>query len=113
MLMVAFTGLDTSRRHVAFAVPERRGVAVDRHGLTDILERLGRLRGLLQRHQRGKLVVGLELLLDLGELHELGGELVGVERIERVLVLELRREQFRNVWKFAGDRVGFDPGRRR
>ena len=35
----------------------------------------------------------LELLLDAGELHELLGELVGVERIERVLVLQLRRQQ--------------------
>ena len=47
----------------------------------------------LQRNERGQLVVLLELLLDLRELHELLGELVGVERVERVLVLELRRQQ--------------------
>jgi hypothetical protein len=32
-------------------------------------------------------------LLDLRELHELLGELVGVERIEWILVLQLRRQQ--------------------
>ena len=32
-------------------------------------------------------------MFDAGELHELLGELVGVERIQRILVLELRGEQ--------------------
>ena len=36
---------------------------------------------------------GLHLLLDAGELHELLGELIGVERIERVLVFQLRGQQ--------------------
>ena len=58
-----------------------------------------RLRGLLQRNQRGELIVLLELLLDLRELHELLGELVGVQRIERVLVLELRRQQLQEGLK--------------
>jgi len=31
------------------------------------------------------------LLLDLSEFHELLGELVGVERIQRILVFQLRR----------------------
>jgi hypothetical protein len=42
---------------------------------------------LLQRHQGCELGVGLELLLDLGEFHQLLGELVGVERTGRILVL--------------------------
>ena len=32
-------------------------------------------------------------LLDAGELHQLLGELIGVERVQRVLVLQLRGEQ--------------------
>ena len=71
----------------------------------------GVLRGLLQRDQRGELVVGFELLLDLRELHELRGELVGVERIERVLVLELRGEQRQEGLEVAGDGVLVHPGR--
>ena len=38
-------------------------------------------------------LLALPLLLDAGELHQLLGKLVGVERIERVLVLQLRRQQ--------------------
>ena len=43
------------------------------------------------------------MLLDPGELHELLGELVGVERIERVLVLELRGQQRQKGLEIAGD----------
>src|SRR5262249_5664507 len=69
------------------AVRERRGLAVDRDGLTDEGEGGRRLRGLLDRNEGRELVVLLELLLVLRERHELLSELVGVERIERVLVL--------------------------
>ena len=64
-------------------------VAVD----AEEAHRGGRLRRLLQLDQRGELLVHVDLLLDLGELHELLGELVGVERFERVLVLQLRGQQ--------------------
>ena len=88
---------------VAVAVGQRRGAAVDHRGLADEAERLGRLRGLLQRYQRRQRVVGVELLLDAGEFDQLLGELVGVERIERVLVLQLRRQQGQEALEVAGD----------
>ena len=104
MLTVAGGGLG-HRRDSRWRVPLDSGAVApstaDR--LADELERGGVLRGLLQRDQRGELVVGLELLLDLRELHELRGELVGVERIERVLVLELRGEQRQEGLEVAGD----------
>ncbi len=94
---------------------EPRGAAVDRDGLADEHQRLGRLRGLLDLHQRGELIVGLELLLDLRELHELLGELVGVQRIERVLVLQLRGQQQQEgleIVRDAAPRVARGAGRR-
>ena len=66
---------------------------------------------LLQRNQRGELVVRLELLLDLRELHELLGELVGVERVERILVLELRGQQLQEGLEVAGDGLAIDADR--
>ena len=71
--------------------------------LPTICQRLRRLCGLLQRYQRGQLIVGLELLFDAGELHELLGELVGVQRIERILVLQLCREQRQKRLKVSGE----------
>ena len=50
----------------------------------------------------GELIVGLELLLDAGELDELLGELVGVQRIERVLVLQLRRQELQEGLEVSG-----------
>ena len=81
----------------------RRGRAVDHGGLADEAERLGRLRGLLKRYQRGELVVGLELLLDGSKFDQLLGELVGVQRIQRVLVLQLRGQQRQEGLEIAGD----------
>src|SRR6202034_1127507 len=74
--------------------------------LADEAERRGRLRGLLQGYQRRQGVVGVELLLDAGEFNQLLGELVGVERIERILVLQLRRQQGQKALKIAGDLLG-------
>jgi hypothetical protein len=88
-------------------------VTIDRDFLADKAQRLGRLGSLLQRHQGGELGVGLELLLDLSELHELLRELVGVERTGRVLVLELRREQRQEGLEIAGNRVRIDARRGR
>jgi len=42
-------------------------------------------------------------LLDLSEFHQLLGELVGVERIERILIFQLRRQQLQERRKIAGD----------
>jgi hypothetical protein len=62
------------------------------------------LGGLLQRYQRGQLIIGLELLLNGGELHQLLGELVGIQRIERILVLQLRRQQRQKGLKVSRER---------
>ena len=85
------------------AVGECGGTAVDDRRLADEAERLGRLRGLLQGNQRCQRVVGVELLLDAGEFDQLLGELVGVERAERILVLQLGRQQLQKALKVAGD----------
>ena len=39
------------------------------------------------------MIIGFHLLLDLRELHQLVGALIGVERIERFLIFQLRRQQ--------------------
>ena len=78
---------------IVIVVVELRLAAVDGDRVSDIDQRLSRLRALLDFDQRLELIVLLELLLDAGKLHELRGELVGVERIQRVLVLQLRRQQ--------------------
>ena len=61
------------------------------------------MHGLLQRDQRGQRIVGVDLLLDTGEFDELLGELVGVERAERVLILQLGRQQLQEALEVAGD----------
>ena len=100
---VAVVGLDAFSVQVALPLASCAVCPFDHHGGADQAERGGRLRGLLQRDQSGKRVVRLELLLDLGELDQLLGELVGVERIERVLVLQLRGEQLQEGGEIAGD----------
>ena len=57
------------------------------------------MRRLLQRNQRGERVVGVELLLDAGEFDQLLGELVGVERIERILICSCVVSRVRKLWK--------------
>ena len=76
---------------------------LDRDGRTEELHRLGRLGGLLQRNQGLQVRVLVDLLLDRGEFDELLGELVGVERGERILVLQLRGQQLQKRIEIAGD----------
>jgi hypothetical protein len=49
----------------------------------------------LHGNQRLQIGVHVDLLLDRSKLDELLGELVGVERIERILILQLRGQQAR------------------
>ena len=56
-----------------------------------------------ERDQRLQIVVGVDLLLDAGELHELLRELVGVHRAQRILVLQLRRQQRQERVEIAGE----------
>ena len=53
--------------------------------------------------QRLEEVVGLELLLDRGELDELLGEGIGVQRIQRILVLELCGQERQERIEVVGD----------
>ena len=97
---VATVMVDGKSRSGTFKMPGRRRV---RHGRGRAVDRRRSCRRspsacvacvvCCRVIELGRLFVGLELLLDAGELHELLGELVGVERIERVLVLQLRRQQ--------------------
>ena len=57
------------------------------------------------REQRVQGLVRLDLLLDRSELHELLRELVRVERIERVLVLELGRQKKEERIEVLRDRL--------
>src|SRR6185312_2345831 len=61
--------------------------------LAEEARRLQQLVGLVGSDQRVELGVGVDLLLDLAELDELRGELGRVLRRQRVLVLQLRRQQ--------------------
>ena len=63
------------------------------------------LVGLLQLQQLFQVGVGENLLLDTGEGHELGGELVGVQRIERILVLQLGHQQVEEPAEFLFELV--------
>jgi hypothetical protein len=58
---------------------------------------------LLYRDQCRELIVLLHLLLDLRELHELLGKLVGAERVEWVLVLQLRSEELQERVEIPGN----------
>ena len=86
-MTVPVEGLSTEKLHVAWPLVSLVVGAVDCRGRAEEAHRRGGLVGLLQRDQRGELRVHVDLLLDARELHQLLGELVGVERIERVLVL--------------------------
>src|SRR6202034_3745440 len=68
-------------------VGERRGVAGGGDRAAEKLQRRGGFRCLLQRDQGLHVGVHIDLLFDRGEFDELLGELIGVERVERVLVL--------------------------
>jgi len=57
------------------------------------------LRSLLQRDQGGQRIVGVDLLLDAGELDQLLSKLVGVERAQRILILQLSRQQLQEALK--------------
>ena len=80
-----------------------RGVAADRDGGTDELQCRGRLRGLLHRDQRLHVGVHVDLLLDRGEFDQLLSELTGIERGERILVLQLRGQQLEKGIEIAGE----------
>jgi hypothetical protein len=47
-------------------------------------------------------VVGPDRLLDAGELHQLLGELRGIERRKRILALQLRGQQLEEVVEVVG-----------
>src|SRR5215208_5159723 len=81
--------------------PRRRAVGRDLHA--DEARRVRGRRGLDRRQEGRERGVRFQLLLDRGELHELLRELVGVERVERALVLELRREQHQEGIEVLGD----------
>jgi hypothetical protein len=61
------------------------------------LQRRGGFGALLHGNQRLQIGVHVDLLLDRSKLDELVGELVGVERIERILILQLRGQQATRV----------------
>jgi len=68
--------------------------AIDHCSLADEGQRLCRLRGLPGSETSAvSWSLVLELLLDACELHELLGKLVSIQRIERILVLQLRGQQ--------------------
>jgi hypothetical protein len=71
-------------------------------------------RGARERAQQGvEPLVGLDLLLDAGELRELSHELGAVQRLQRVLVLQLRGHQPKEHVVVLRDLVLVDRGRQR
>ena len=74
------------------------------------------MRGLIERDQGRELVVRFHLLLDLlelGELHELLGELIGVHRTERVLAPGLSNRLVHSMAYVGGGALGRAPTRHR
>ena len=47
--------------------------------------------------------IGVDLLFHARELHQLGGELVGVQRACRILISQLRHQQFEEVAEIRGE----------
>ena len=93
IVMVACAARAALRIHSALP-PARRAVAPS--AVTFIPTKqaaVDAVDGARARQERVQRVVGFQLLLDRRELHELLRELVGVERIERALVLQLRRQE--------------------
>src|SRR4029077_8038433 len=99
---------EAPRRRAAGRLVQRRGVAVDSDVGADQLQRLQRFRTLLHRDQRLQVRVHVDLLLDGRELDQLLGELIGVERIERILVLQLRGQEFQEGIEIAGQLLRSD-----
>jgi len=69
--------------------------------IADELQRRSGLLRLLQRDHGGERRVGIDLLLDRGKLHQLLGELVGIERRGRILVLQLGGQQLKEFVEIA------------
>src|SRR5690606_14334941 len=88
---------------VGAAVDQREVAAEHVDGLSDIADRVADADVLLRRQQLLEPAVHLDALLDLTELHELARELVRIERRQRVLMLELGREQRQEAVEIAGD----------
>ena len=102
--LVVDTDRDRARRLVQLIVDLRRRRAVETHRLTrrldlgaEVVEALADLVAADQGQQLPERVVGLDRLLDRAELDELRGELVGVHRRERVLVLELGGQELQEA----------------
>ena len=91
-------------------LPVDQGALVVRvlDGMADERQSRDRLVRRLQRYEIGQLAVGVDRLLNLAERDELAGELIGIERRERVLILELRRQQGQESLEIAAQ-----PGNRR
>ena len=84
------------------AVLELRLIAIRLDHLSDILNGAERHRVLLQRHQAFEVLVLLHLLFDAGEQNQLISELVRIERRQRILELELRRQDGKEVVQIIG-----------
>ena len=113
MVIVAVAGLVPLIVHVASPLARLAPEPLT-DGRADESQRLRCLRGLLQRYQGAReFVFDLDLLLDLRELDQLRRELVGVDRAQRILVLQLRRQQLQERREIAGDPVLSHPCRPR
>jgi hypothetical protein len=54
------------------------------------------------------MIVAAKLLLDAGERNELLRELIGIERLKRILVLQLRGQQRQKRLEIGGKRLPAD-----
>lgn len=72
---------------------DRHCGAADRNRMANHGARLDQLPRLGKLDQLGQTGIGIDLLLDAGELHQFRGELVGVHRTGGVLVLQLGHQQ--------------------
>jgi len=91
---VAVAGVEvvSSRSRRCWSRWTRRGIAADGDRRADELQRRGCLARLLHADKALQIGVHVDLLLDRSKLDQLLRKLIGIERIERILVLQLRGE---------------------
>ena len=67
------------------------------------MQRRGCLAGLLHRNERLEVGVHVDLLLDGGKFDELLGKLIGVEWVQRILILQLGGQKLQKGIEIAGE----------
>ena len=104
-MTVALAGVEVVRLQAAgvlVRVGQRRRVAADGDGRADQLQCRGCLGRLLHGDEALQVGVHVDLLLDRSKFDQLLRKLIGIERIEWILILQLRRQELQERIEIAG-----------